>query len=170
VAFDIRISAGDLRKMEELNRQIQGGVGKLDARAIEKVTVDVAGKLNDGVRKILANLDTVQSRLGVDPTSAAAKNLRVGLETAEGATSAVKQAAPFLALLSGSPQVRMALLAASGIAGAIEGLSREHMRRITVEAEKAAQQVRRSEERFMRHLQDQIDRADAALRAGKRLR
>jgi ABC-type phosphate/phosphonate transport system substrate-binding protein len=167
---DIRLSAGDLRKMEELNRQIQGGVGKLDARAIEKVTVDVAGKLNDGIRKILANLDSVQSRLGVDPMSAAAKNLRVGLETAEGATSAVKEAAPFLALLSGSPQVRMALLAATGIAGAIEGLSREHLRRLTAEAEKAAHQVRRSEERFMRHLQDRIDRADAAVRAGRRIR
>jgi ABC-type phosphate/phosphonate transport system substrate-binding protein len=170
VAFDIRISAGDLRKMEELNRQIQGGVGKIDARAIEKVTVDVAGKLNDGIRKILANLDSVQSRLGVDPTSAAAKNLRVGLETAEGATSAVKQAAPFLALLSGSPQVRMALLAASGIAGAIEGLSREHMRRITVEAEKAAQQVRRAEDRWLKGARDAEERIKNAMRAAGRTR
>lgn len=167
---DIRISAGDLRKMEELNRQIQGGVGKLDARAIERTGVDISNKINDGISKALANLESVQRRLGIDPHSAASKNLRVGLETVQGGTGAVKAVAPFLALLSSDPRVRMALLAATGVAGALEGLSREHMRRITVEAEKAAQQVRRAEERFMRHLQDRIDRADAAIRAGRRVR
>jgi hypothetical protein len=170
VAFDIRISAGDLRKMEELNRQIQGGVGKLDARAIEKVTVDVAGKLNDGIRKILANLDTVQSRLGVDPTSAAAKNLRVGLEAAEGGTSAVKAVAPFLALVSSSPQVRMAFLAATGVAGALEGLSREHMRRLAVEAQKAEYQVRRAEERWLKGAREAEERIKNAMRAAGRTR
>lgn len=167
---DIRISAGDLRKMEELNRQIQGGTAKLGPREVEKLAGDITGKINDGVAKILSNLDGLYARLGVDPTSSTAKSVRVGLETAEGATGAVKQIAPFLPLLAASPQARLAMLAATAVAGAAEGLSREYLRRLVAETERAEQAIRRAEQRWIRSGREQEERIKAAMRASGRVR
>lgn len=167
---DIRISAGDLRKMEDLNRQIQGGAAKLSPRVVEEMVGDISGKIKDGVGKILANLDNVYARLGVDRSSATGKGLRVGLETVEGASGAVDAVAPFLPLLAATPQARLAMLAATAVVGALEGLSREHLRRLAVETEKAEQAVRRAEQRWIRSGREAEERIKAAMKAGARLR
>jgi hypothetical protein len=167
---EIRISAGDLKKLDLVTRNLSAEVKKLDARAMEKIGADVAGKINANVKRVLADVERLQARFGLDPNSEGGRRLRTGLEVVEGGTGAVDAAAPFIALLSGNPQVRIALLAATGIAGALEGLSREHMRRVALEAEKAAQQVRRAEERWLKNARDVEERIKDAMRAAGRPR
>lgn len=130
---EIRISGRDLARIDQAQKQIAGAVSKLNVRDFERLGADLADKLNGGVQKILANIDKVQERLGIADLGSQ-RAFRETLEGAEGATSAVKELAPFLPLLAASPQARIALLAAGALFGALEGSGREERRRAIARA------------------------------------
>jgi hypothetical protein len=164
---EIRISAGDLRKIDHLARSITADVKKIDARTIEKIGTDVAGALNAHVSRVLANIDKIQARLGVtDP--ATQRRLRSGLEGLEGATGAVEGVAPFAALLTKSPQARIALLAASALLGGAEGLGRDGMRRAAIEARRVESEFADATWRRLDAFDREIARLKAAHRRARR--
>lgn len=130
---EIRISGRDLARIDQAQRQIATAVSKLSVRDFERLGADLADKLNGGIQKILSNIDKVQARLGVTEAGSQ-KAFRETLEGAEGATSVVKELAPFLPLLAASPQARIALLVGGAIFGAVEGSGREERRRAIARA------------------------------------
>lgn len=130
---EIRISGRDLARIDAAQKQIAGAVSRLSARDFERLGADLADKLNGGVQKILANIDKVEARLGITDLGSQ-KAFKETLEGAEGATSAVKNLAPFLPLLAASPQARIALLIGGALVGALEGSGREERRRAIARA------------------------------------
>lgn len=160
---DIRISGQDLRKIEQVQRGLTQAIQKVDARQLERIGTDVAGRINAGVQRLLADIEKIQERFGItDPRSQRA--LRSGLEAAEGATGAVKGLAPFAALLANSPQARIALLAGAAVLGGLEGLGRDGLRRAAVDARRAEIDIA---DRTWARL-NELDREIARLKAAKK--
>lgn len=166
---EIRISGRDLANLDRFQKELNGLTRSIDARAVEGMAADVADKINGGIGKILDNFDALAGRVGITDTDTR-RAVRTGLEAAEGATFAAKEAAPFLPLLSGSPQVRLALLAGSALLGAVEGGNREEIRRLTAQARQLEADLAYRRQREIEAFDLEIKRREAARKAAARLR
>lgn len=160
---DIRISGQDLRKIEQVQRGLTQAIQKVDARQLERIGTDVAGRINAGVQKLLGDIEKIQERFGITDRGTQ-RALRSGLEAAEGASGAVKNLAPFAALLTNSPQARIALLAGTAVLGGLEGLGRDGLRRAAVDARRAEADFA---DRTWARL-NELDREIARLKAAKK--
>lgn len=164
---DVRLSARDLRQMDQLQKRMQQTVRTLDARAVEKLTLDVTNRIDSIAKRILADVEKVQDRLGItDPRSK--HTFRWGVETVEGATSAAKELAPWLMLMP--PQARLAALGGAAAVGAIEGAGREETRRRMADALSALDRQELELEFKMRERLLDFERREAAYRRAARLR
>jgi len=166
---EIRISGRDLRKIEQLQQRMQGAVKNLDARSVERLTTDVVSRVNSGVKGLLANIERLESRLGVKDEDSKRK-LRVGLEGVEGATGAVSGIAPFAALVSASPQGRLALLAGAALFGGLEGLGRDARRRAAESAAQADADFTFSVRERLIAIEADLERRKAALHRARGVR
>lgn len=166
---DIRLSPKDLARMEKLQGEVGKAVKALDPRQIEQVSREVSEKINGTVRNLLANLDTVADRLGVDTTEGRT-TLKRGLEAAEGASANVSELAPLLSTLPMDPRVRLAILGGAAIVGGVAGYNRELARRRAVQA--AAEEDARLFEDLRRaaSIRDEIGRYNAARRRARSFR
>lgn len=165
---EIRISGRDLARIDAAQKQIATAVAKLSVRDFERLGADLADKLNGSVQKILTNIERVQDRLGITDAGSQ-KAFRETLEGAEGATNAIKQLAPFLPLAS-SPQVRMILLGASAVAGAVEGSGREEQRRAIARATQLEEDLAYQLERRRKAEARERREAEAALLRARGIR
>jgi hypothetical protein len=165
---DIRISGKDLKQIEELQKKLSGAVEKVDARTLERVGTDIAGKINAGVKKLLTEIDKVRERLGFEAGSVGARRLQSGLEAVEGATGAVQGLAPYAALLVNSPYARIGLLGAAAVVGGIEGAGRDYVRRQIGEMVRADVDATVREARRLLEIDLEIERRKQAVKnAGK---
>lgn len=163
---EIRISSGDIAKIEAAQRRLEDAVTKLDARQIEQITRFIAGRLDAAVSRVLADFEEITSQLGVtDPEEK--RRIKRGLETIDGATSAAKDSAGFLAALPLPPQVRLGVLAAAAGLGALEGANRENTRRSIDRVRQAEQDSFYELEQRVRAFDDDGERRRAALRRAR---
>jgi hypothetical protein len=166
---DVRLSGKDLARLEKLQGDIGKAVKGLDVVALERMSREVAGRVNSAVKGLLQNLDTVASRLGVDSKDGKV-TLRRSLEAVEGASAAATEAAPLLATLPMDPRLRLGILAATALAGGVAGANREFQRRRMEAAAAAEEEALLEALRDRARDRDEIDRYNAARRRARSFR